>query len=385
MMKTAHPALLPAGLADVLPPNAMQEAKVTEDLIHSFSACGYERVKPPLIEFEDTLTSGSGAATADQSFRLMDPVSQRMLAVRADMTIQIARIATTRFPDAPRPLRLSYAGQVLRVKGSTLRPERQFGQVGAELIGSVLPTADAEVILMAHQAITNLGIEDISIDLGLPTLVPAICQYLGITKSNDVQTLRTALNQKDANAVNKLPEPAAQIFGQLLSAVGPAADALRVIKDISLPAPALRQCEHLEAVISILRKKAADMTLTLDPVEIRGYEYHSGVTFTLFSPKVRGELGRGGRYQLSGHAEAGEQEEATGVTLFVDTIMRSIPAPVPTRRLFALLGTPLKEIADHRADGWVVIEALADHSDPAAEARRLGCSHVIQNSVIKNV
>ena len=244
MMKTAHPALLPAGLADVLPPNAMQEAKATEDLIHSFATCGYERVKPPLIEFEDTLTSGSGAATADQSFRLMDPVSQRMLAVRADMTIQIARIATTRFPDAPRPLRLSYAGQVLRVKGSTLRPERQFAQVGAELIGSVLPTADAEVILMAHQAITNLGIEDISIDLGLPTLVLAICEYLGITKSNDVQKLRTALNQKDANAINKFPEPAAQIFGQLLSAVGPAADALRVIKDISLPAPALRQCEH---------------------------------------------------------------------------------------------------------------------------------------------
>ena len=198
---------------------------------------------------------------------------------------------------------------MLRVKGSTLRPERQFGQVGAELIGSVLPAADAEVILMAHQAINNLGIEDISIDLGLPTLVPAICEHLGITKSSDVQQLRTVLNQKDANAINKFPEPAAQVFGQLLNAVGPATEALRVIKDISLPPPALRQCEHLEAVVSILRKKAADMTLTLDPVEIRGYEYHSGVTFTLFSPNVRGELGRGGRYQLSGYVEPDEQKK----------------------------------------------------------------------------
>ena len=238
---------------------------------------------------------------------------------------------------------------------------------------------------MAHQAIVTWVLQNISIDLGLPTLVPAICEHLDITDSNHVRQLRTALNQKDANAINKLPEPAAQVFGQLLNAVGPATDALRVIKDISLPPPALEQCEHLEAVVSILRKKAAAMTLTLDPVEIRGYEYHSGVTFTLFSPKVRGELGRGGRYQLSGYVEPDEQEEATGVTLFVDTIMRSIPAPVPTRRLFALLGTPAKEIADHRADGWVVIEALADHSDPAAEARRLGCSHVIQNSAIKNV
>ena len=127
------------------------------------------------------------------------------------------------------------------------------------------------------------------------------------------------------------------------------------------------------------------MTLTLDPVEIRGYEYHSGVTFTLFSPKVRGELGRGGRYQLSGYVEPDEQEEATGVTLFVDTIMRSIPAPGPTRQLFALLGTPLKEIADHRADGWIVIESLVNHSNLAAEARRLGCTHFIQNGVVKNV
>ena len=385
MTKTAHPTLLPAGLADVLSPDAMLEAKATEDLINSLAACGYERVKPPLIEFEDTLTSGSGAATADQSFRLMDPVSQRMLAVRADMTIQIARIATTRFSDAPRPLRLSYAGQVLRVKGSTLRPERQFGQAGAELIGSVLPAADAEVILMAHQALVKLGIRNISIDLGLPTLVPAICDHLGITDPINVQQLRTALNQKNPTAIAKLPEPAAQLFGTLLNSVGPATDALRVIKDISLPPPALRECEHLEAVVSILRAKAADMTLTIDPVEIRGYEYHSGVTFTFFSPTVRGELGRGGRYQIPGYGAPDDPEEATGVTLFVDTIMRSVPAPEPARRLLALLETSAKEIADHRADGWVVIEALTDHSEPAAEARRLGCSHFIQGGVIKNV
>ena len=124
-----HPALLPAGLRDTLPPDAGFEAEVTEGLMAAFAARGYERVKPPLIEFEENLISGSGAATAAQTFRLVDPVSQRMLGVRADMTLQIARIATTRLAELPRPLRLSYAGQVLRVVGSALRPERQFGQV----------------------------------------------------------------------------------------------------------------------------------------------------------------------------------------------------------------------------------------------------------------
>ena len=105
----------------------------------TLAAHGYERVKPPLVEFEETLLSGAGAAMATATFRTMDPGSQRMIGVRADMTPQIARIAATRLGNAARPLRLSYAGQVLRVKGSEIRPERQIGQVGAELIGGSGP------------------------------------------------------------------------------------------------------------------------------------------------------------------------------------------------------------------------------------------------------
>src|SRR5205823_4240353 len=82
-------------------------------------------------------------------FRMMDPASHRMIGVRADMTPQIARVAATRLGDAPRPLRLSYAGQVLRVTGSEIRPERQIGQVGAELIGAAGPAADVEAIAVA--------------------------------------------------------------------------------------------------------------------------------------------------------------------------------------------------------------------------------------------
>src|SRR4029434_9388002 len=82
---------------------------------------GYARAEPPLVEFEETLFSGAGAAMATATFRMMDPISHRMIGVRADMTPQIARIAATRLGNAPRPLRLSYAGQVLRVKGSEIR------------------------------------------------------------------------------------------------------------------------------------------------------------------------------------------------------------------------------------------------------------------------
>ncbi|NQV44142.1 MAG: ATP phosphoribosyltransferase regulatory subunit, partial [Rhodospirillales bacterium] len=117
----ADKALLPAGMADVLPPDAAFEATVVERLMARFGAQGYGRVKPPLLEFEENLLRGPGSAMSSQTFRLMDPVSQRMMGLRADMTPQVARIATSRLRKAPRPLRLSYAGQVLRVKGSQLR------------------------------------------------------------------------------------------------------------------------------------------------------------------------------------------------------------------------------------------------------------------------
>jgi ATP phosphoribosyltransferase regulatory subunit len=136
MARTADPGLLPQGLRDLLPPDASFEAAAVERLLAAFAARGYERVKPPLIEFEDDFLKAAGVDVARQTFRLMDPQSHRMLALRSDITPQVARIAATRLKEAPRPLRLSYAGQVLQVSGSQLRPERQFGQAGVELIGA---------------------------------------------------------------------------------------------------------------------------------------------------------------------------------------------------------------------------------------------------------
>ena len=113
-----------------------------------------------------------------------------MVAVRADMTPQVARIAATRLGHRPRPLRLSYAGQVLRVQGSEVRPERQFGQVGAELIGAEGPAADVEVIAVAAEALLGIGVPNLSVDLTMPTLVPAIAEAFDIPAEKRVGAAR---------------------------------------------------------------------------------------------------------------------------------------------------------------------------------------------------
>ncbi|MDH5748872.1 MAG: ATP phosphoribosyltransferase regulatory subunit [Rhodospirillales bacterium] len=378
MSDPADKALLPAGMSDVLPPYAGFEADARERLISSFVGYGYERVKPPLIEFEENLLTGSGVALYDQTFRLMDPVSQRMMGVRSDMTLQVARIATTRLKNAPRPLRLGYAGEVLRVKGSQLRPERQFGQVGAELIGTESPTGDKEVILMAVEALEHLGVEDLSVDLGLPTLVPAVCQVLGLDEGV-MSRLRLALDRKDDAGVSAL---AGQLGGRaekillgMLSATGQAEDVLGILDGLDLPAAAQAERTCLSEVVKGIRAGAPNLTLTADAVENRGFEYHTGVTFTIFSSAVRGELGRGGRYRAGNGDEQGEP--ATGLTLFMDSVLRALAGPVSPKKIFIPSGTPADAARTLRGEGWITIEGMNYDASPENEARRMNCTHLL--------
>ena len=130
----------------------------------------------------------------------MDPDSQRMMGLRADTTPQVARIATTRLANAPRPLRLSYAGQCLRVRGTELAPDRQIAQAGIELIGCDNPAADAEIVLAGAEALASVGLTRTSFDLTLPTLVPVLLDDAGI-EGAERAALARGLDRKDAASV----------------------------------------------------------------------------------------------------------------------------------------------------------------------------------------
>jgi ATP phosphoribosyltransferase regulatory subunit len=379
MSDTPHPALLPTGIHDLLPPEAEAEADAVSRLMATLAAHGYERVEPPLVEFEETLFSGAGAAMTTATFRTMDPISHRMIGVRADMTPQIARIAATRLGNAPRPLRLSYAGQVLRVKGSEIRPERQIGQVGGELIGAEGPAADIEAIAVAGEALAALGVSHLSVDITLPTLVPAIAEAYDIGGER-AAALRAALDHKDAATVAAIAGEAGELLEALLAAAGPVATTLAALDRLVLPARARAERIRLGAVLDGLAVAAPDLKVTVDPVENRGFEYHTGISFTFFAggPSARGplgELGRGGRYEAGDPAAP---EPATGFTLYTDTILRVLPEVISPRRVLLPLGADRARAGVLRRTGWVTVAALDPAGDWRAEARRLGCSHVLE-------
>jgi ATP phosphoribosyltransferase regulatory subunit len=331
-------------------------------------------VKPPLFEFEDSLLSGAGAAMGPETFRLMDPIAQRMIGLRADMTPQVARIAASRLGREPRPLRLSYAGQVLRVTGGQIRPERQVGQVGAELIGAATAAADVEAVALAAETLVAVGVAGLSVDLTMPTLVPAVCAAFGVDAR--AEPLRDALDHKDAARVAEAGGAAAPLLGRLLAAAGPAPRALAELEALELPPAAAAERARIAEVAALLPGAAPGLVVTVDPIENRNFEYHTGLCFTLFARGVRGELGRGGRYMAVSGAGSGGGEPSTGFTLYTDTVLRAVPSPRPPRRVFLPLGADESVGRRLREAGWVTVAGLAPVADPQAEARRLKCSHV---------
>jgi ATP phosphoribosyltransferase regulatory subunit len=366
----ANPALLPAGLRDLLPPEAETEAHTVEAMMSVFASHGYERVKPPLLEFEDSLFAGSGAAVAEQTFRLMDPDSQRMMGLRADTTPQVARIAITRLAHAPRPLRLCYAGQCLRVRGNHLAPDRQIAQAGIELIGSESPSADAEIVLVGAEALAAAGLSRMSFDLTVPTLVPVLLDAEGFDGAARTALAR-ALDRKDATAVERHGGALAPTLIDLLLAAGPADRALAALEAASLPEPARDLADRLADTVAAIRAQAPGLRLTIDPVEFRGFRYHTGIALTIFAPGRHEELGRGGRYLC------GETEPAVGLTLHPDAVLRAAP-PKPTRpRAFVPKGARPELAARLRAEGFATVADLSPSADPVAEAKRLGCSHIL--------
>ncbi|MDE1897385.1 MAG: ATP phosphoribosyltransferase regulatory subunit [Rhodospirillales bacterium] len=370
---TTHPALLPAGLADVLPPEAECQARSAEAIMDCFAAHGYQRVIPPLLEFEDSLFAGSGAATAEQTFRLMDPESQRMMGLRADTTPQIGRLATSRLATAPRPLRLAYCGPVLHVRGTQMQPERQLSQAGIELIGNDTAAADAEIILTAIAALEAVGLKDLSIDLTIPRLVPSLLEGV---PAHLHPALAHALDRKDAAAVAELGGAQTPLLLKLLDASGPAARAVPALLETGLPEAGRTQAQRLAEVVAAVQAVLPGLPLTVDPVEFRGYRYHTGISMTIFAAGQQMELGRGGRYLC------GDAEPATGITLYPDSIIRLAPPAALRPRLYLPHGTSAAAAQNVRAQGYATVPGLAPEAAAGDEARRLGCSHLLFENVI---
>jgi ATP phosphoribosyltransferase regulatory subunit len=371
MTDAIAPGLLPEGLADRLPPRAEASARLVREVLDTVARHGYRRVMPALAEFEETLVSRLQSASAEDLLRAVDPVSQRTLAIRPDMTAQIGRIAATRMAATPRPLRLCYGGPVMKLRADQLRPERERMQVGAEIIGSDSVNAAVEIVNVAIEALQRAGVQGITIDFALPDLVPALAAGPMPLAPLDVEHVRARLDAKDAGSLAELGEGALPYLA-LIEATGPFHPAMDRLEAFDAGPARGTLARRIDALRAIAKPIGWDITLTLDPTERHGFEYKSWFGFSIFAEGFIGEIGRGGAYQVA-RADGGS-EPAMGFSLYPDPLIDAGFGAETGKRVFLPLSHDPERAAELRAEGWITIAALST----ADNAQALGCEAVLE-------
>ncbi len=301
--------LLPSGLQDILPPYAALERAIMGALLDRFALFGYEQVMPPLLEFESTLLTGKGEAYAQNTFRVMDPASQAMMGLRADITPQIERVAAGLLRENQDALtRLSYAGQVLRVSPSSLSPLRQLRQAGIEMIGESGLVDELEVLTAAIEALEVLGLDSLVLNLSYAGLFDLL--FTGCLPDSQA-FIRKAVYHKDSGSL-----PLSTPFRDLtLALMEEPLEALFARTDI--PAVVLTALTYLNTLQTRLKERFPALVIHVDPLDTEGFDYHEGGCFTLYDAASRQEIGRGGCYALL------EQTRGCGITFYIERLLLS--------------------------------------------------------------
>lgn len=379
---TTTQALLPEGLYDLLPLEAKQERELQNIVLKQFHQYGYQEVKPPLIEFESSLLARTDSELDRQTFRMMDPLSQQMLGLRADMTMQISRIASTRLSNDPHPLRLCYAGDALRVRGSSLRAERQCTQAGIELIGVDNARADAEVIMVTLDALNAMGIEGVSIDLTLPTLIPALIAGEVSLGDAEKSALQAAIAFKDGSTLHGQTLHYHQLYTALIGCQGISDEILPQLSALHLPDSVKPLVTRLTEIIALVHAHNPDITITIDPTESRGFDYHTGISFTFYARNIAEEIGRGGRYTP---AFSAAEQSATGSTIYINPLLRHLPATESTEKVCIPASLPQPVIEALHKRGLTTITALNNSDNLTKEAKHHGCHYIWQDEELVKV
>jgi len=362
--------LLPEHIEDVLPAEARAIERLRREILDLFELHGYELVAPPLLEYLESLLSGTGRDLDLATFKLVDQLSGRMLGVRADHTPQVARI-DAHLLNREGVARLCYCGSVLHTVPAGMTKMREPIQIGAELYGFAGLEADVEIVRLMISALKKTGIARVQIDLGNPGIYRALTEKSGLN-AEESETLFHAVQQKDAPAAGELGGPAVA----LLTALNGGRETItRARKELpSLPAigVALNALDRLAAQCEV-----PGVDISVDLAELGGFNYESGLVFAAFTPGSPDAIARGGRYDEVG-ASFGRARPATGFTMDLRQLAALAPKAEAKGRILApALDDPaLRDaIAQLREAGSVVVVEM-----PGTEKNRseLACENRLE-------
>jgi len=308
--------VLPEYIDDILPAEAERIEALRRTLLDHFREHGYRLVQPPLIEHLDSLLTGTGHDLELQTFKVVDPLSGRLLGFRADITPQVARI-DAHLLNEPGVTRLCYAGSVLRTVASGLAQSREVLQIGAELYGEAGVAADQEVLGLLLSSLQAAPVRGLHLDLGHVGVYRALANGARIAGDGGDSELFAALRSKDLPAVAELTArlPAAwrDAFTALPSLYGPAEEVLAAARARLPDTPSIAAALATLDTLSQTARPRVE-ALHIDLADLRGYHYQTGASFSVFTAGETNAIGRGERYDGIGKA-FGRARPATGFTL----------------------------------------------------------------------
>ncbi|MCB1874602.1 MAG: ATP phosphoribosyltransferase regulatory subunit [Chromatiales bacterium] len=369
--------LLPEGIDELLPPQAERLETLRRNLLDLYYRWGYDLVVPPLVEYLESLLTGTGHELDLQTFKITDQLSGRLMGVRADMTPQAARIEAHRLNRAE-PTRLCYLGSVLHTHIDGFAASRSPKQVGAELFGHAGVESDLEILQLVVQTLETAGIADYHLDLGHVGLFGALTEQAGLSDEQEAH-LFDALQRKASAEIDTLLSEFAldSQYRRWLAGLAELNGGVEVLDDArrlldgagERVMSAIERVEQLANAISAYR---AGLKVYFDLAELRGYHYHTGVVFAAFVPGHGQEVIRGGRYDDIG-AVFGRSRPAVGFSGDLRILMAlGDTPPTEDRGIFAPADADEQLntlIANLRDQGERVIRELPGQSGEAREMR----------------
>ncbi len=371
--------LLPEGIEEVLPPRARQIELLRRDLLDLYHSWGYELVIPPFIEYLESLLTGVGSELDLQTFKVTDQLTGRMMGIRADITPQVARMASHSL-QRDGVVRLSYSGSVLRTRSPNLLPSRSPLQIGAELFGSARLAADIEIADLMLETLERIGLQGLHLDLGHVGVYRAIVESaaFGVDAKRELFDIlrRKAVTELDDFIGAEVKE---QVLGDRLRILVDLHGGIEVLAEARLKlaaVPAVANCiAELEELAEAVTTAHPDIDLYFDLGELRGYQYHTGVVFSAYVDGYGQSIAKGGRYDDIGSV-FGRARPATGFSADLKALARLLSGPAPA---VTAIHAPedsdpalAAEVRRLRETGEVVLKDLGGAGLPAqAKLRKL--------------
>ncbi len=364
--------LLPEAIEDALPSEAWHVETLRRRLLDEFRCHGYEYVIPPLLEYVESLLTGSGRDLELRTFKLVDQISGRTMGVRADIAPQVARI-DAHLLNRKGVTRLCYCGSVLHTLPASLTATRHPLQIGAELYGHAGGEADTEMLRLLARALQISGVAATRIDLGHVGVFRALANGAAL-QAEFLDELFGVLQAKDLPDLRELVVNVAEPFRSALLALPECYGGIEALQLAEACLPALPEISKALAELRALASALPDLPVSFDLADLRGLHYHSGVVFAAYCAGYPGAVALGGRYDKVGKA-FGRDRAATGFSLDLRELARLAPCPKVQRTILAPClpddGALQRVINELRTAGEIVIAELPGHS--LADWLETGC------------